>query len=308
MNIEKVYNLLKDKIDGVSLEEKMKDHTTFKLGGPVDIMIQPENEEEILAAIKICRQEEFPYLILGNGSNLLVRDGGIRGAVIKLNKNYNKIRTDGEKIYCQSGTTLTAASKTAMENSLEGLEFANGIPGTIGGAITMNAGAYGGEMKDVVYKVRAITKDNEIVEFTNEEMHFGYRWSRVQEEGLIVLGVEFKLESGDREEIWERMRDLTYKRSSKQPLEKASGGSTFKRPEGYYAAKLIDDAGLKGLRHGGAKVSSKHSGFVINDQDASCKEVLELIGVIKKTVKDKFGVDLETEIKIIGEDDSGNKC
>lgn len=302
MDIEKVYKLLKEKIEDVSLEEEMKHHTSFRLGGPVDIMVTPKDEGEILEAVKICRQEKVPYLILGNGSNLLVKDGGIRGIVIKLNKNYKKIKVQEDKIYCSSGVTLTAASRAAREASLAGLEFANGIPGSIGGAVTMNAGAYGGEMKDVVHKVRAIDKDNEIVEYDNEEMNFRYRSSRVQDEGLIVLGAEFKLEPCDEDKIKERMADLTQKRVSKQPIEKASGGSTFKRPEGYYAAKLIDDAGLKGLIHGGAQVSDKHCGFVINKDGASAEEVLELIGIIKKTVKDKFDVDLETEIKIIGED------
>lgn len=286
----------------VLFDEPMKNHTSFKIGGPADLMIIPKNEEELVNGVKLCRENNIDFYIMGNGSNLLVKDGGIRGVVIKINEGFNDISFDNTKIYCQSGALLTAVSRRAFNNSLTGMEFANGIPGTIGGGTTMNAGAYGGEMKDIIKKVRVLDKNNNIVEYTNEDMNFRYRGSRVVDEDLIVLGVEIDLENGDSAEIKETMRDLTHRRTSKQPLELPSGGSTFKRPEGYFAGKLIEDSGLKGLIHGGAQVSEKHCGFVVNIDNASCKDVLGLISIIKGTVKDNFDVDLEPEIKLIGED------
>ncbi|WP_353095391.1 UDP-N-acetylmuramate dehydrogenase [Tissierella praeacuta] len=303
MKKEEIKNLFENKSFGkILLDELMKNHTTFKIGGPVDIMIIPSNEEELIGAIKFSRENNIDFLIMGNGSNLLVRDGGIRDAVIKINEGFNNIEVKGNKIYCQAGALLSTISKVALKNSLKNFEFASGIPGTIGGAITMNAGAYGGEMKDVVTKVRVLNKNNEIIEYTNEEMNFRYRNSRVGDEGLIVLGVELDLEEGDHSSIEELMKELTYKRTSKQPLELPSGGSTFKRPEGYFAGKLIEDSGLRGLRHGGAQVSEKHCGFVVNIDNSTCKDVLHLISVVQKVVRDKFNVELETEIKLLGED------
>lgn len=303
MNKAEIQSMFKDKSFGkILFDEPMKNHTTFKIGGPADVMIIPTSEDELISAVKFCRDNNIDFFIMGNGSNLLVKDGGIRGVVIKVHEGYNNIKVDGNIIYCEAGALLTAVSKTALRHSLKNLEFASGIPGTIGGAITMNAGAYGGEMKDVVKKVRILDKNNEIKEFSNEEMNFRYRNSRVGDEGLIVLSVELELELGEYSEIEEVIKDLTYKRTSKQPLDLPSGGSTFKRPEGYFAGKLIDDAGLRGLRHGGAAVSEKHCGFVVNVDNATCKDVLHLISVIRKVVKDKFGVKLEREIKLIGED------
>ncbi|MDR7871233.1 MAG: UDP-N-acetylmuramate dehydrogenase [Tissierellaceae bacterium] len=286
----------------VLFDEPMKKHTSFKIGGPVDVMIIPKTEEQLLNGVKICRDNNIDYYIMGNGSNLLVKDGGIRGVVIKINEGLDNIEINDTKIYSQAGALLTAVSRRAFKASLTGMEFANGIPGSIGGGVTMNAGAYGGELKDIVKKVRVIDNDNKIVEYTNEDMNFRYRGSRVVDEGLIVLGVEIELEHGDYSGIEATMKDLTHKRTSKQPLELPSGGSTFKRPEGYYAGKLIEDSGLKGLIHGGAQVSNKHCGFVVNIDNASCKDVLELISIIQKTVRDNFDVELEPEIKIIGED------
>ena len=295
--------IFKNRYSGKALyNEPMKNHTTFKIGGPADVMIIVEDENELIDAVKICKNNNIEFLIMGNGSNLLIRDGGIRGVVIKINEGFNKIEINKNIIYCQAGALLSAVSKTALKHSLKGSEFASGIPGTIGGAITMNAGAYGGEMKDIISKVRVIDSNNEIIEYTNKEMNFRYRNSRVADESLIVLGVELILAPGEYDEIEETMKDLTYKRTSKQPLEFASGGSTFKRPEGYFAGKLIQESGLKGLRHGGAQVSEKHSGFVINTDNANCKDVLELISVIQKVVRDKFDVELEREIKLLGED------
>ncbi len=303
MEKEEIQKLFVNKPFGkILLDEQMKNHTTFKIGGPADVMIIPSNEEELIEGIKFSRENDIDFLIMGNGSNLLIKDGGIRGAVIKINEGFNSITINGTKIYCEAGALLSTVSKAALKHSLKNFEFASGIPGTIGGAITMNAGAYGGEMKDVVTKVRVLDKMGNIREYNNEEMNFRYRNSRVWDEGLIVLGVELGLEEGDPSTIQEIMKDLTYKRTSKQPLELPSGGSTFKRPEGYFAGKLIEDAGLRGLRHGGASVSEKHCGFVVNIDNATCKDVLHLISVIQKVVRDKFNVELETEIKLLGED------
>lgn len=286
----------------ILIDEPMKYHTSFKIGGPVDLMILPSNEEEIVEAVEICRAEKLKYMVMGNGSNLLIKDGGIRGVLIKLNENFKNVEVRGDRIYAEAGALLNAISRNALENELTGFEFATGIPGALGGAMTMNAGAYGGEMKDVVETVRVLDKEGMIKEFSNEEMNFRYRGSRVWDEGLIVLSVVFKLEHGNRADIKAIIDDLTHKRTSKQPLEYPSGGSTFKRPEGYFAGKLIDDSGLRGLRYGGAEVSKKHCGFVINVEEATCSDVLMLIDTIKKTVKDNYGVELEREIKLIGED------
>lgn len=286
----------------VLLNEPMKNHTSFKIGGPADVIIIPKNENQVVEAITLLRENNIKFFIMGNGTNLLVKDGGLRCAVIKINEGLNKVQIGDNKVYCEAGALLTAVSKAVARESLTGMEFANGIPGTIGGAVTMNAGAYGGEMKDIITKVRAIDKDNNIREYSNSEMNFRYRGSRVTDEDLIVLSVELELELGDPVKIEEVMKDLTYKRTSKQPLELPSGGSTFKRPEGYFAGKLIQDSGLRGLRHGGAQISEKHCGFVVNVEDASCKNVLELIQIVQKTVRDNYDVELETEIKLIGED------
>jgi UDP-N-acetylmuramate dehydrogenase len=303
LNRDEMQKMFENKDFGeILLNEPMKNHTTFKIGGPVDIMIIPTNEEELIKAIIFCRENNIDFLIMGNGSNLLIKDGGIRGVVIKINEGFNKITVDRTTIYCEAGALLSTVSKSALKHSLKNFEFASGIPGTIGGAITMNAGAYGGEMKDVVVKVRVLDRNNEIREYTNEEMNFRYRNSRVWDEGLIVLGVELGLEVGEYSTIEEIMKDLTYKRTSKQPLELPSGGSTFKRPEGFFAGKLIEDSGLRGLRYGGAQVSEKHCGFVVNVDNATCKDVLHLIYVVQKVVRDNYDVELETEIKLIGED------
>lgn len=289
-------------IGKVLFNEPMKNHTSFKIGGPADVMIIPSNEEELINAVKLCRENGISFYIMGNGTNLLVRDGGMRGAVIKINEGLNNIQIEGRNIYCQAGALLTGVSRAAMFASLTGIEFANGIPGTIGGAVTMNAGAYGGEMKDVIKSVRVLDKSNQIIEFTNEEMNFRYRGSKVVDDELIVLSIIIGLKEGNYDDIKATVDDLTFKRTSKQPLELPSAGSTFKRPEGYFAGKLIDDSGLRGLRLGGAQVSEKHCGFIVNIDNATCSEVLQLIGVVQKTVKDNFGVSIDTEIKIIGED------
>lgn len=282
--------------------EPMANHTTFKIGGPCDVMILPSNEEEILNALKIIKNNNLEYMIIGNGSNLLVRDKGIRKVIIKLNDNYSNIEIKDNYVIAQAGALLSKTAKTAMKKDLTGMEFASGIPGGIGGAITMNAGAYGGEMKDILEKVKVINKDLEIKEYSVSEMNMRYRNSRVQDEGLIVLEATFKLEKGKPEDIKTLYDDLTFKRTSKQPLEYASAGSTFKRPEGHFAGKLIDDCGLRGYRYKDAQVSEKHCGFVINRGNADFEQVYYVISHVQEVVKEKFGVNLEPEIRIIGEE------
>lgn len=286
----------------IRFDEPMSAHTSFKIGGSADVLIRITSEEELGKALKVSREGDVPVFVMGNGSNLLVRDGGIRGVVLKINDGFDQIWIEGDTIRAQAGALLTAVSKAALRESLEGLEFASGIPGTIGGAISMNAGAYGGEMKDVVTLVRAIDKHGNKFQLSGHEMEFAYRNSRVKKDDLIVLDVVMKLEKGVFTKIDEKIKELTYQRTSKQPLEMPSAGSTFKRPEGYFAGKLIEDSGLRGLRHGDAQVSEKHCGFVVNRGSSTCKEVMELIEVIRKTVRDKFEVELEMEIKLAGED------
>jgi len=286
----------------VLIDEPMKKHTSFRIGGPVDLMIIPGSERELIEAINICRNNNIDYIVMGNGSNMLVSDTGMRGVVIKIAEALGDIIVSGTKLKAQAGALLTVVSKRALKASLKGLEFANGIPGSIGGAITMNAGAYGGEMKDVVTKVKCIDKNGEIIVLSNEEMKFRYRGSRVQDEGLIVLEVEMELEEGDYDEILGKTKDYTERRTTKQPLNFPSGGSTFKRPEGHYAGKLIEDAGLKGIRLGGAQVSELHSGFIVNVDNATCSDVVNLIKVVQKVVRDKYDVLLEPEIKFVGEE------
>lgn len=293
---------INENVGNLLIDEPMKNHTSFQIGGPVDALIIPNEEEQIINIISICKREKIPYRVMGNGSNLLVKDGGIRGVVIKIQEGFNQIRVEDNRIIAEAGALLTAVSKKAMAHSLTGIEFANGIPGTVGGALTMNAGAYGGEMKDVVVSVRAIDRDLNIIDIPNEEMDFRYRNSRVVRDGLILLSTVIDLKPGVYDEIEEVMRDLTYRRTSKQPLELPSGGSTFKRPEGFYAGKLIQDSGLQGQSIGGAQVSTKHSGFIVNINNATCKDVLDLVKLVQDTVMGKYGVKLEREIKLIGED------
>lgn len=302
MEESKIYKIFENKDFGeVLLNEPMRNHTSFKIGGPVDILIIPETEEEIIESIKLCRENNIKYFVMGNGSNLLVKDSGIRGVVIKISSKFGNIQVDNNRVVCESGALLSVVGKHLLRESLTGFEFASGIPGTIGGAITMNAGAYGGEMKDIAIKVRALDKDNNIIVLNNEEMDFRYRGSKIVDEELIVVSAEFQLEKEDYSSIEKKMKELTHKRTSKQPLELPSGGSTFKRPEGYFAGKLIEDSGLRGIRYGDAQVSEKHCGFVVNRGDATYEEVHTLIETVQKIVKDKFDVILETEIKIIGD-------
>ncbi len=295
-------SLIEEKGIGQILQnEPMKHHTTFEIGGPCDWMIIPSSEEEIIAAIRAVKQRNMPFMILGNGSNLLVRDGGIRGAVIKIADAFSAIVTEGNRMKVQSGALLSEVAEETVKHSLAGFEFASGIPGTVGGAMVMNAGAYGGEMKDITVSVR-IWDGEEIRNIPSADMGFAYRYSHVLPRGWVVLGATFSLTPDDPGEIQARIDDLTEQRESKQPLEWPSAGSTFKRPEGYFAGKLIDDTGLRGFRYKDAQVSQKHCGFVINRGNATCEEVVTLIRSVQKAVLEEFGVELEREVKIIGED------
>lgn len=287
--------------ENVHTDEPMSRHTTFRIGGNADYFVKPGNADEVAAVIVVCREYNIPYFILGNGSNLLVSDDGYRGMIINIMDNMDSVTVDGRIITAQAGAMLVRVSVMARDNALTGLEFASGIPGTIGGAVYMNAGAYGGEMKNVVKTVRAIDEYGRIYELDSEKMDFSYRHSIVEERKLIVLEVTLELEHGSREAIDDRMKELAEARRSKQPLEYPSAGSTFKRPEGYFAGKLIMDAGLRGYSVGGAQVAEKHCGFVINKGGATASDVVELIRDVQHDVDDKFGVTLEPEVKILGE-------
>ena len=288
-------------INGIKLNEPMKKHTTFRAGGPADYFYEPETYEDIKNILKVAKEENIPVTIIGNGSNLLVKDGGIRGLVIKLYENFCEIKVDGEYIKALSGAKMPQIGNAALKEGLSGFEFASGIPGTIGGGLMMNAGAYGGELSDIVVSAEYL-ENGEIKTYTKDEMCLGYRKSIFQGKDGVILSVTLKLRNGNKEEIKAKMDDLKERRVSKQPLEFASAGSTFKRPEGYFAGKLIEDAGLKGAKVGDAEVSEKHAGFVINRKNATASEILELIEYVKKKVYENSGVKLEPEVKIIGED------
>lgn len=282
-------------------EEPMKKHTTFRIGGPAEYLILPQITEEIADVIKLCRQEEIPWYIVGNGSNLLVADEGVRGVVIQLLRNFNQIQVEGCQIRMQAGAQNAAVAKRALDASLTGFEFAAGIPGTIGGAVVMNAGAYGGEMKDILKEVTVLDPNGMIRTIPAEELELGYRTSIIARKGYVVLEAVIVLKTGDPKEIKAAMDELKEKRVTKQPLEYPSAGSTFKRPEGYFAGKLIMDAGLRGFSVGGAQISEKHCGFVINKGNATAKDVTELMDETKKIVMEKFGVALEPEVKRLGQ-------
>lgn len=287
--------------DRIRQNEPMKNHTTFRVGGPADIFLTP-SAEELPAVLSVCREERVPVMVIGNGSNLLVGDKGIRGVVICIGSGMRGIRVDGEKIFLEAGVTLAAAAQQAAKAGLTGLEFASGIPGTFGGAVVMNAGAYGGEMKDVIVSVRVISEDGEIFTLSKEELDLSYRHSVIPERGYLVIDGELLLtREKDPDQITERMEELKKKRIEKQPLEYPSAGSTFKRPEGYFAGKLIMDAGLRGFSVGGAAVSEKHCGFVINKGNATAADICALMDEVTRIVKEKYAVTLEPEVKKVGE-------
>lgn len=288
-------------IENILLNEPMFNHTSFKTGGNADLLITPKDTKELIGVIRILRQHDISYIILGNGSNILVSDKGIRGAVIQIGKKMAQIVIKGNQIMAQAGAMLSSIAVAAMEHELTGMEFASGIPGTLGGAVCMNAGAYGGEMKDILVEVEVLTSDLEVLTLTLKELDLSYRHSIIPEKSYLVLSSIITLQKGNKETIQEKMSLLAQERREKQPLNYPSAGSTFKRPEGYFAGKLISDAGLKGYSIGGAEVSQKHAGFIVNKGNATTNDILALIHYCQKTVKEKFGVTLETEVKIIGE-------
>jgi len=298
--IIKCFNDLLGK-EKVRISEPMNRHTTFRIGGPADYFLLPSTAEEVKKILEICKEKELPYFILGNGSNLLVSDEGYCGVIIQLYRNYGGITVEGTDIRAGAGALLSQIASAAKNASLTGFEFAGGIPGTLGGAVVMNAGAYGGEMKDVLKEVTVMTEQGEIMTIPAEKLEMGYRTSLVKKAGYLVLEAVISLKAGDVEEIKAIMKDLTEKRVSKQPLEYPSAGSTFKRPEGYFAGKLIMDAGLRGYQVGGAQVSEKHCGFVINKGNATAADVCGLMKDVQEKVQEQFGVTLEPEVKFLGE-------
>ncbi len=286
--------------ENVFVNEPMNKHTTFRIGGKADFLVCPKNIENVKDIISYLSDNSINYYVIGNGSNLLVKDNGFRGVIVKLFKDFSKVDVDGCLIKAEAGATLSAVAKKAMQSSLAGMECLSGIPGTIGGAICMNAGAYGGEIKDIVKDI-TVLENGVIKKLTKDEAEFSYRNSKIMREKMVVLEVVLELEKGNKEEIQEKMKLLMAQRNEKQPVNLPSAGSTFKRPEGYFAAKLIDDCGLRGFSVGDAEVSKKHCGFVVNNKNASACDVLKLMEIVSKKVKDEFGVLLEPEVRIIGE-------
>ena len=288
--------------DNIKIDEPMKRHTSFKVGGSADILVTPVSIFQLSEILKLCKRENVPILVMGNGTNLIVSDKGIRGAVIKIYDNLNGCSVENDTIRAYGGILLSKLSNVALENNLTVLEFASGIPGTLGGAVAMNAGAYGGEMRNVVFETEYMDKDGELKVLRNEEHEFGYRTSFIQKQSGIVIRSVLKLRKGNKDEIKALMRDLTKRRQEKQPLDMPSAGSVFKRPEGHFAGKLIEDCGLRGYQIGGAQVSNKHCGFIVNTGNATARDIISLIRHVQATVKMKFGIDMQTEVKIVGEE------
>ncbi|MEG1458052.1 MAG: UDP-N-acetylmuramate dehydrogenase [Acetivibrio sp.] len=285
----------------IKIKESMKIHTTFRIGGSAEYFINPETKEEIAETVKLCKKEKMPFYVMGNGSNLLVGDKGFSGVILQIGKNMDtfQIKEDG-KVTADAGILLSKLAQETAKQGLSGFEFASGIPGTLGGAITMNAGAYGGEIKDVIVEATILDDHNQIKTLSKDELLLDYRRSIIQDKDYIVLGAVFQLQPGEPETIYARMNELNEKRREKQPLNYPSAGSTFKRPEGYFAGKLIEDAGLRGFQIGDAAVSQKHCGFVVNMGNATAAQVKELITEVDRVVFEKFKVHLEPEIRMIG--------
>lgn len=283
-------------------DEPMRNHTSFCLGGPAKLLIKPKDEQTLIEILREIKKNNYNFYILGNCTNIIVKDKGFDGIIIKLkNKLKDLKKVSDTEIYAGAGVSLKKVSEFAMENSLTGLEFAHGIPGSLGGGVVMNAGAYDGEMKNVIKSVRLLDENFKVIEVSCQDMNFSYRHSLVQERDLIVLGATFSLSPGNKDDIREKYEEFDKRRAEKQPLDLPSAGSTFKRPSGYFAGKLIDDSGLRGFTHNGAGISEKHCGFVVNKNNATAKDVLETIEIVQKVVHDKFGVNLEREVKIIGD-------
>lgn len=286
--------------ENIRLQEPMAGHTTFRIGGPADCFVELENEEQLKKLRRYLQMTGVSFFVLGNGSNLLVSDSGYKGIVLQIGPKMSSVTVEGDRIVAQAGATLVQVARAAMEHGLSGLEFASGIPGTVGGGVVMNAGAYGGEMRQVVTQVNVVSRDGELMELDNETMEFGYRTSVIRESSFIVTEVTFRLEPGDRDVIKAKMEELSARRREKQPLEYPSAGSTFKRPEGHFAGQLIMEAGFRGFQIGGARVSEKHCGFVVNAGNATARDVQEVIARIQLRVEEQFGVKLEPEIIYLG--------
>lgn len=302
MFYDKLCNVLAP--DQIKTDEDMGRHTTFRTGGPADYYVEPRDAGELAAVLRLCRSEDMPYYILGNGSNLLVSDRGYHGVIVAMgHKAWSMIRAEGTNIRAGAGTLLSAVARYALQESLTGLEFAAGIPGTLGGAVVMNAGAYGSEMKNVLASVTVLTAEGEVLTIDAADLELGYRTSCILKKGYVVLEAELALKKGEAETIRAAMDDLAAQRKSKQPLEYPSAGSTFKRPQGYFAGKLIQDAGLRGFMVGGAQVSEKHCGFVINRDHATAADVMNLCREVQRRVYETAGVTMEMEVKTLGEFD-----
>ena len=285
----------------VMMQEPMSRHTSFKIGGVADCLVEPAGEEQIRQVLHYCRTNSVPFMVLGRGSNILVSDNGIRGIVIKIGSRMNRVTVKGNTVTAQAGITMTGLSRILLQHSLAGFEFAGGIPGTLGGGLVMNAGAYGGELKDIVKSCSIINKDGITLELTQQEMEMGYRCSRMQKTGEIVLEATLTLSTGVYQKMKLTMDDYWHRRLTRQPYYLPSGGSVFKRPEGCFAGKLIEDAGLKGVSVGGAMVSELHAGFIVNTGNATAQDVVSLMALIRERVKEQFGVELDPELRVIGD-------
>lgn len=291
------------KEENIHLQEPMSGHTTFRVGGPADCLLEIRDKEELRKICKYLNLTGIPFFVMGNGSNLLVSDRGFRGVILRVQGGMNQVRVEGRRLYAQAGATMAQVARVALEHGLTGLEFASGIPGTVGGGVVMNAGAYGGEMSQVVRSVEVLCDAGEFWNLDNETMEFGYRTSSIKGKPYVVTEVEFELAEGDPVQIKAVMDELAGKRREKQPLEYASAGSTFKRPEGHFAGELIMNAGLRGFAVGGAQVSEKHCGFVINTQPGVTKagDVMQVIRHARQVVREKFDVELEPEVIFLGD-------
>ena len=302
MDQHQIANHLADIVghDSIKLQEPMKLHTSFQIGGPADFFVEPSTGSQIKEILKFSRTHEIPLMIVGNGSNLLISDAGIRGIVLRIGSRMNRVVIKDDQVTVQAGVSLTSLSRTVLQHSLSGFEFASGIPGTMGGALAMNAGAYGGEMKDILQSCTVISAEGNETMLSREEMNLSYRKSRVQKTCEIIISADINLKAGQYRQIKFLMEDYWHRRLSKQPYFAPSGGSVFKRPEGYFTGKLIEDCGLKGTCVGGAMVSEVHAGFIVNRGGATASDVNQLMDLIQQNVKERFGVVLEPELRVIG--------
>lgn len=298
MNVDGLKSVIAE--DKLFFHEPMKNHTTFRVGGPADVLVVPEDAQDISNVVRFAKENDISYFILGNGSNLLVADDGMDGIVLQIYKNLSGVGVQDHQLTIKAGTLLSQVAKVALDQGLTGFEFAGGIPGTFGGAVVMNAGAYGGEMVQVLKEVTLLTKDGDIKTLPAAELDLGYRTSNVIDNGYIVLEGVIELTPGDKDQIKAQMDEYATARKTKQPLEYPSAGSTFKRPQGHFAGKLVEDAGLRGYQVGGAQVSEKHCGFVVNKGDATAADIMQLMEDVKTMVNEKFGVILEPEVKRVG--------